>query len=394
MTSFRSQVGSLLFLVAIFLLNFLSRVTLAPLMPMIEKELRIGHEGAGSLFFLVSLGYCTMVLGSGFVSSRLTHRKTIILSAMAVGIALLMIGLTPSLWGIGLELILLGMAAGLYLPSGISTITGLVDPKDWGKAVAIHELAPNLGYMIAPLLSEVLLGWFSWRGVLMVLGIISVLTAVVFSFFGKGGDFHGDAPNSRVVRNILFEPTFWIMVTLFALGIGASLGVYAMIPLYLVSERGMERTWANTLLGLSRVSTVGVVLLGGWVTDRLGPKQTLKLVFLSLGLTTILLGKAPESWIILIVFIQPMVTAWFFPPGFVALSRIGSPSTKNVVVAFTVPVGYLLGGGAIPAGIGFVGEVGSFSLAFTILGGLLLCGFALVRYLKFIDLTSAPSPDH
>ncbi len=385
MTSFRSQVGSLLFLVAIFLLNFLSRVTLAPLMPMIEGELKIGHEGAGSLFLFVSLGYCTTVLGSGFVSSRLTHRKTIILSAMAVGGALLMIGLTPSLWGIRLELILLGMAAGLYLPSGISTITGLVSPNDWGKAIAIHELAPNLGYMIAPLLSEVLLEWFSWRGVLVVLGIVSVLSGIVFSFFGKGGNFHGDRPNSRIVRNILFEPSFWIMATLFTLGIGASLGVYAMIPLYLISERGMERTWANTLLGLSRISTVGMVLLGGWVTDRLGLKQTLKVVFLSLGLTTILLGIAPQSWIVWMVFLQPMITAWFFPPAFVALSRMGSQSTKNVVVAFTVPVGYLLGGGAIPAGIGFVGEVGSFSLGFTILGGLLLGGFALVRYLKFID---------
>ena len=385
MASFRSQVGSLLFLVGIFLLNFLSRVTLAPLMPMIEKELKIGHEGAGSLFFFVSLGYCTMVLGSGFVSSRLTHRKTIILSAMAVGGALLLIGFTPSLWGIRLELILLGMATGLYLPSGISTITGLVSPKHWGKAIAIHELAPNLGYMIAPLLSEALLGWFSWRGVLVVLGIVSMMAAVTFSFFGKGGNFHGETPNSRVVRNILFEPTFWIMVTLFTLGIGASLGVYAMIPLYLVSERGMDRTWANTLLGLSRVSTVGMVLLSGWVTDRLGPKQTLRLVFLSLGLTTILLGMASESWIIIVVFLQPMVTTWFFTPGFVALSRMGTPSTKNVVVAFTVPVGYLLGGGVIPAGIGFVGEVGSFSLAFTILGGLLLGGFVLVRYLKFID---------
>lgn len=385
MTSFRSQVGPILFLVAIFLLNFLSRVTLSPLMVMIEGELKIGHEGAGSLFFLVSLGYCTMVLGSGFVSSRLTHRKTIILSAMAVGGVLLMIGLTPSLWGIRLELILLGMAAGLYLPSGISTITGLVDPKDWGKAIAVHELAPNLGYMIAPLLSEALLGWFSWRGVLMVLGIVSMLAAVVFSVFGKGGNFHGDTPNSRTVRNILFEPTFWIMVTLFTLGIGATLGVYAMMPLYLISERGMERTWANTLLGLSRISTVGMVLLGGWVTDLLGPKRTLKVVFLTLGLITILLGIAPQSWIIWIVFLQPLITAWFFPPGFVALSRMGSPSTKNVVVAFTVPVGYLLGGGAIPAGIGFVGEVASFSLAFTILGGLLLGGFVLVRYLKFID---------
>jgi NNP family nitrate/nitrite transporter-like MFS transporter len=175
------------------------------------------------------------------------------------------------------------------------------------------------------------------------------------------------------------------MIVLFALGIGGTIGVYSMIPLYLVSERGMERTWVNTLLGLSRILTLGVTLLAGWVTDRLGPKQTLKAVFLSTGLATILLGMASESWIIIIIFIQALLATSFFPAGFAALPRIGSPSFKNVAVSFTIPFGFLLGAGAIPAGIGFIGEVGSFSLGFTILGGLFFGGFILVRYLKFTD---------
>ncbi len=385
MTSFRSQVGSLLYLVVIFLLNFLSRIVLAPLMPTIEEELKIGHEEAGSLFFIISLGYCIMLLGSGFVSSRLTHRRTIVLSAMAVGGALLWVGLSSHLWGIRFGLLLLGMAAGLYIPSGMATITGIVSSRDWGKAIGIHELAPNLSFIIAPLIAEILLRAYSWQGVLMVLGIASMAVAVVYAFLGKGGDFRGEAPNSRIVRCILTEPSFWIMIVLFALGIGGTIGVYSMIPLYLVSERGMERTWVNTLLGLSRILTLGVTLLAGWVTDRLGPKQTLKAVFLSTGLATILLGMASESWIIIIIFIQALLATSFFPAGFAALPRIGSPSFKNVAVSFTIPFGFLLGAGAIPAGIGFIGEVGSFSLGFTILGGLFFGGFILVRYLKFTD---------
>jgi len=385
MTSFRSQVGSLLYLVVIFLLNFLSRIVLAPLMPTIEEELKIGHEEAGSLFFIISLGYCIMLLGSGFVSSRLTHRRTIVLSAMAVGGALLWVGLSSHLWGIRFGLLLLGMAAGLYIPSGMATITGIVSSRDWGKAIGIHELAPNLSFIIAPLIAEILLRAYSWQGVLMVLGIASMAVAVVYAFLGKGGDFRGEAPNSRIVRSILTEPSFWIMIVLFALGIGGTIGVYSMIPLYLVSERGMERTWVNTLLGLSRILTLGVTLLAGWVTDRLGPKQTLKAVFLSTGLATILLGMASESWIIIIIFIQALLATSFFPAGFAALPRIGSPSFKNVAVSFTIPFGFLLGAGAIPAGIGFIGEVGSFSLGFTILGGLFFGGFILVRYLKFTD---------
>lgn len=157
-----------------------------------------------------------------------------------------------------------------------------------------------------------------------------------------------------------------------------------MMPLYLVSERGMDRTWANTLLGLSRVATLGIVLLSGWMTDRLGVKKNLKAVFLTAGLLTGMLGVAPGSWVIPIVFIQGMVATCFFPVGFAALSRVGSPNVKNVVLSLTLPVTSLLGG-AIPVGIGLIGEMGSFSLGFTLLGGLILGGLLLIRYLKLTD---------
>ena len=158
-----------------------------------------------------------------------------------------------------------------------------------------------------------------------------------------------------------------------------------MLPLYLVSEKGMERTWANTLLGLSRISTLVIVLLSGWVTDRLGVKQTLKAVFLANGFATMILGIVSGSWIIVLLFIQPMIATCFFPAGFAALSQMGSPRIKNVAISFTASLGILLGGGAIPAGIGLIGELGSFSLGFILLGALLFAGVILVQFLKFAN---------
>jgi NNP family nitrate/nitrite transporter-like MFS transporter len=374
----------LLFLAGIFLLNFLSRIALGPLMPTVEKDLNIGHGEAGSLFFIISLGYCPMLLGSGFVSSRLNHRRTIILSSLAVGGAFLFVGFSHSLWGVRLGLVILGMAAGLYLPSGILTIIGLVRSKDLGKAVAIHELAPNLGFLIAPLLAEALLGWFSWRGVLVFVGIASLIGGVVFALWGKGGNSYGEAPNLRMMRGLLVDPSILIMIVLFSLALGMSTGVYSMMPLYLVSERGMGRPWANTLLGLSRVATLGIVLFSGWMTDRLGVGKNLKAVFLTAGLLTCMVGVAPGSWVIPIVFIQAMVATCFFPVGFAALSRVGSPNAKNVAISLTLPVASLLGG-AIPVGIGLMGEIGFFSLGFILLGGLILGGLLLIRYLKLSD---------
>jgi NNP family nitrate/nitrite transporter-like MFS transporter len=207
---------------------------------------------------------------------------------------------------------------------------------------------------------------------------------MVFVFWGKGGNSYGESPNLRMMRSLLVDPSVLILIILFSLALGMSAGVYSMMPLYLVSERGMGRPWANTLLGLSRVATLGTVLLSGWMTDRLGLKKTLNAVFLTAGLLTCLLGVVRGSWVIPIVFIQAMLASCFFPVGFAALSRVGSPNVKNVVLSLALPVASLLGG-AIPGGIGLMGEMGFFSLGFTLLGGLILGGLILIRYLKLND---------
>src|SRR6185503_1871593 len=117
--------------VLIFLLNFISRVIFSPLLPTIEKELAINHTQAGFFFFLISTGYLSGLLGSGFLSSRTTHRRTILTSGMGVGVALLALSISNSLWTMRLGLYALGLAAGIYMPSAIATITSLVNPRHW-----------------------------------------------------------------------------------------------------------------------------------------------------------------------------------------------------------------------------------------------------------------------
>jgi NNP family nitrate/nitrite transporter-like MFS transporter len=378
-----SQVGALSFLTTIFLFNFLSRVVLAPLMPTIEDDLGINHGEAGFLFLIISLGYCAGLLGSGFVSSRVTHRWAIVFSAIAVGGGLLLVAFSKSLWMIRIGLAVTGIPGGFYLPSGIAIITSLVRSNDWGKAIAIHEIAPNFGFVAAPLLAEALLGLCSWRGVLVVCGVASVVLGMAFIRYGKGGSFSGEAPKPATVRILLGELSIWIMMILFSMGIGATLGVYTMIPLYLVAERGMERNWANALVAFSRVSGLVVAFISGWITDRLGPKQVLVGSFIATGTMTIILGLSSGSWLSISIILQAMIAACFFPAGFAALSRIGSSSARSVSVSLVLPVAIFLGGGAIPAGIGVIGEAGSFATGIALLGGVFTVGSILVKYLHF-----------
>jgi NNP family nitrate/nitrite transporter-like MFS transporter len=119
---FLTRLPPLLLLTSIFFVNFLSRIVLAPLMPRVKSDLALSNAEAGSLFLLISLGYFTTLLASGFISSRLTHRRTIILSSTAAGLALLFTSFSTDLWSMQLGLIALGMAAGPYIPSGLAGV--------------------------------------------------------------------------------------------------------------------------------------------------------------------------------------------------------------------------------------------------------------------------------
>lgn len=389
--TFRSHIGPILLLGQIFLLNFLSRVILAPLLPTIERDLGVGHAEAGSLFLFISVGYFVSLLASGFVASRLMHYRTITLSACAIGLALAAISFSNTQSAVLLGLVLVGLSAGLYLPSGISTLTSLVGPDQWGKAIAIHELAPNLGFVLAPLISEALLRWFSWRGILGVMGLASIVAGMAFARFGKGGRFPGAAPSVASCQNILAKPAFWVMTILFGLAITGSLGVYAMLPLYLVAERGLDQYSANILVALSRISCLGMAFLAGWATDRFGAKRIMAAVFLLTGSMTVLLSVAQGYWLVVIVFLQPMLAVCFFPAGFAALSCIGPSSSRNVAVSLAIPLAFLIGAGSIPTGVGIMADFANFPLGFVLVGVLILGGFLLTLVLQLPNEDECPA---
>jgi NNP family nitrate/nitrite transporter-like MFS transporter len=383
--SFLNQLGPVLILTSIFFLNFVSRITTAPLAPWIEMELNLSHTDTGALFFMTTLGYLIALTGSGFVSSRFNHKRTIIIGNSAVGFVLIIISFCTGPWTLRLGLFALGLAAGLYLPSGIATLTSLIPSRHWGKAIAVHELAPNSGFFLAPLICETVLIWFSWRTVFLLLGFVALIMNPVFLRFSRGGEFKGEAPSLASFRQIYSKLSFWILVFLFGLGVVGTMGVYTMLPLFLVAEHGMDANQANTLVALSRIPALLMAFVSGWVTDRIGPRRTLRITLLVSGLMTLFLGIASRSVIRYAVFLQPLVAVCFFPAGIAAMSLIVSARLRSIAVSLIVPLGFFVGGGLAPIFIGFIGDRGSFAMAIKICGGLIAAGSIIAGLLKFDD---------
>jgi len=378
--SFRLALPSLLLLTSVFLLNFISRIIFSPLLPAIEQDMHLAHAVVGSFFLFISAGYFVSILLSGAVSSLLGHKWTIVLSTLGSGLMLSLIGFYTSVPAIRLGLFCLGYAAGLYLQSGLATIARLVAPSYLARGVAVHELAPNIGFVMAPLLCGLMLRYVSWREGLQLLGLVMGCMGCLYAIIGSDNGVKERKMDFAVVRHLLTLPPFWLMVLLFSFAICSTLGIYAMLPLYLVTEHGMDQEAANRLVSLSRVSSVLMPLVAGWLGDRFGNILVLKGVLFLAGILTIPLGLFTGQPLVVFVVLQPMIAVCFFPSGFAVLSGVGGAEARGLAISLCIPLAFLIGGGAMPMAIGGVGDHFSLATGFVGIG----CTITMAAAIAFL----------
>jgi NNP family nitrate/nitrite transporter-like MFS transporter len=299
----RANLSTILLLISVVFSVFIARVIYSPLLPSIERELHLSHTEAASFFLLITLGYAVMNVFSGFFASRVGHRSTILISALVVSSATVIIAVSSSLLLMRAGLILVGAGAGLYPPSGIATISSLVESKDEGKILSLHEYGQNLGFILAPLIVALLIPRVNWRICLLLVSLLGLSTGVLFMILGRGGGFRGEPPVLRNLSRILKLPSFWIGAALLALGIGASIGLYSIIPTYLVFERGMNADLVNTIVGISRISGLVILLFAGYLIDRFGARWVITVILFSTGLVTAALWTRSQVILIGAVFL-------------------------------------------------------------------------------------------
>ena len=383
--SFNNMIWNILVLTLLFFLTFISRFIFAPLIPEILPSLKITQAQAGSIFLFASLGGFVGSFGSGLISSRLKHKWTMVLALLLAGIALISLHFTASLAALRGTTLVLGFAAGALMPSVMATLTAIVSRQDWGKALAVQQMGPPLALVLGPLLSVVFLGIFAWTSILVGLGGLVITVAVLFAIFSKVGGFPGDPPSPALIKTIFGQRSFWLMIVLFALGMGGQVGIYTMLPLYMITERGLSAETANSILGVSQLSALFMTFISGWITDRIGEKRTMAIFLAISGVITVLIGTMSGLGLKIVVFLQPALIVCFFPPGFAALSRIIQPNLRSLATAFGPPLAFIIGGGLLPAFLGYMGSSYSLGLGIAIAGGLMIVGAVLVVPLQLLE---------
>jgi len=368
---------------SLWFVNFSARTIISPLLPIIEDELAISHAMAGSIFSFLSAGYTITLLLSGFLSPRIGYKRSIVLGFIILITAVFCLKYARSYPSFAVATLFVGLGAGIYLPSVMPLLTTIFARDNWGKAIAFHETAASFSILSIPLLTVVALRFFNWRALFTILSMACFVVIIFFCIFSP--DPRPKKEKRARLSHILIRKDFWIVAILWIFAASNNLGLYNLIPLFLVKEKGMSIEMANTLFGISRIGGFFIVILAGFLVDRYGAKKILFLLLLTTGLTTVGLALAQTvPHLVVMLILQATVCSGFFPVAFVVISKITSFNERSVFTGTTIAIGVIMGLGFAPFALGAIADIWNFQYGILLLGVVTTMSCLLLRGIKEI----------
>jgi MFS family permease len=365
----------------LWVLNFSTRTVFSPILPLIEDNFGLSHGEAGSFFTSLSIGYGLALLIAGRFASIWGYKRMVVSGFLCPAVIFFTFQWVESYYALHVLFFLLGITAGTYIPSILPIITETYEYRHWGKVIGIHDSATSFSSFAIPILVAFGLHLFSWRMLLLFLGIASVILPIPFwkvSIEPKQATSRHDSHYSDLLK----RKSVLIMCLLAIFGALAS-GVYYILPLYLIKERGIEFSFANTLFGISRMGGVFVAVSIGLLIDRYGYRTMLKLGIVMSGLSTIALSLSNTLPLIVVTLIlQSAFSVAFFPVCFVTISKLTSLSERSMATGLVVFCGTISGIGVAPFLLGFIADHFNFKVGILGLGVLTTFTPILVRFLK------------
>lgn len=349
-------------------LNIMARIIFVPLTPYICEEMNLCHADTGNLFFILSVGFAITLFLSQFMSSRTTHKMTVLFSIISTGFALVLTSYAETFNFFRWSLFIVGLCSGLFIPSAVAMIREGVAGEHLGKAFGIFATSQSVAFILGPMVVKYLIASFTWKEILNGFGLFSSLITLLLFFLFKKGDSRGAPINISFIRDVFSWPSFWILMILLCLANGLNIGIYNMAPDYFQRHNLLESDTVYNLTIIARILSVLTAIVAGIFADRFGLKRSMVITFVFCGALTSLMGTMTPSSSLILFCMQSPIAACIMPLIHFAVATI-VPADKNAsIVSISAPFGFLMGAGVVPQVLGFLGDFNLYAEGFVLFG--------------------------
>ncbi len=384
-----------------FFLCFFGWFGVAPLMPVIRKELALSGEQIGNIVIASVAVTVFARLGVGWLCDRFGPRR--------VYAGLLALGALPVM-GIGLaddyaSFLAFRLAIGAVGASFVITqyhTTAMFAPNVVGTANATAAGWGNLGggvtQMVMPLVFAGFMGLgyssaSAWRLAMIVPGALMLVAAVAYLTLtqdGPSGRFSRPAGARGTTRSFVLalrDGRTWILALAYGACFGVELTVHNVAALYFHDRFQLDLKSAGLVAGTFGVLAIFARTLGGYAGDRMGRKLglrarvgTLATVLAAEGIALVVfsrMGALPLAIASLVVF------GLFTHMSAGATYAVAPFVRRDAVGAVTGIIGAGGNAGAVAAGFLFRSDAIGMQTAFLVLGVAVVASASLVLLVRF-----------
>ncbi|MHB1166991.1 MAG: MFS transporter [Carboxydocellales bacterium] len=362
----------------------LGRFAMAMILPSMRVGLGLNYSELGLVVSAAFAGYLGSTVLSGFLAAKYGSKQVITVSMVLIGIGMLMTGRAN-----GFALSFIGqLLAGIGAGGSNVPVMGLVArwfaPARRGMASGFMVMGSGIGLvfagLIVPLLHKIY-GANGWRVSWMYLGaavlVIAILGAKVLRNGPEemglkpiGGQIAASGGNSVLTLKwgeIIRLKVLWQLGIIYFMFGFSYVTFTTFFASFLVNEKGFTTSGAGQLWALAGLVSVVSGFIWGTVSDYIGRKWGLAIVYSLQALSLALLALSPTNTLVYVGTILYALTIWSIPAIMNAASGdyVGGKQATAVLGLLTIFFG--MGQMLSPSLSGVLRDYsGSFSLTFGI----------------------------
>ncbi|MBN1648625.1 MAG: MFS transporter [Spirochaetales bacterium] len=316
------------------------------LLSAMKQGLGLNEAQTGDLAAANMLGYLFLAISCGFIASRFGPRIVIGISMLVVALAMFLTGVAESYTGAILGRLFAGMGSGGANVPVMGLLAAWFTSKRRGLAAGIVVSGSSVGLLVTGLVIPSLLerypanGWrYAWYLLAGIVLFIAVLCLLFFRNRPADDNENPAVPEARPALNwslVYRNPAVWKIGLVYAL-FGFSYIIFmTFFSRYLVAEGGFSEQSAGRLLALTGGFSIASGFIWGTVSDKLGRKYGLALVFFLQAACYLVFGL------------------WKALPGYILSAVLFALTAWSIPAIMSATVGDTIGARLAPAALGFI----------------------------------------
>lgn len=378
-----------------------------PIIPVyVEQQFGGGTDISGMLISVAAVSSMIAMPIAGSLGDRRGYRPIAVIGAVAATAALVIIALSPTLWGATVGRILFGFGNAASLTLIMTWLVAMTAPAHRGKALSIFGLSVWIGVALGPQLGAAVNDVAGPAAVFLACAVLALVTVILIVLLPRPRVESTPRPVSTTTRPLALPVggagALWAAFrAVWVPGVAAAAawcGEGLMLGFLIVhlAASGIPASGvisAASVFGVFAVSVIVARLALATLPDRVGPLRATAISLVALTAGLVVLGVAGSFWV---AALGAALIGVGFSPLYPSLTMLATRELRpqnralglGLFSSFT-SIGY--GGGALIGGL--VLSVTTSMWAFLLVAGLQLVALAVVTIFTRDDSPRTPAPD-